>query len=76
MYTEASKKATVKYMKKLKRIPVDVQMEQYNAIKKYANEKGKPVNTVLKEIIFEKVGINHLNSQPKHTKEAERNRPT
>lgn len=59
MYTEASKKATVKYMKKLKRIPLDVQPEQYEEIKKYADEKGKPVNTILKEIIFEKIGINH-----------------
>lgn len=59
MYNEASKKATLKYMKKLKRIPLDVQMEQYEAIKKYADENGKPVNTVLKEIIFEKIGINY-----------------
>lgn len=57
MYNEASKKATIKYMKKLKRIPLDVQPEQYDAIKKYADEKGKPVNTILKEIIFEKIGI-------------------
>lgn len=59
MYTEASKKATIKYMKKLKRIPLDVQLEQYEQIKKYADKEGKPVNTILKEIIFEKIGINH-----------------
>lgn len=59
MYTEASKKATIKYMKKLKRIPLDVQPEQYEEIKKYADKEGKPVNTILKEIIFEKIGINH-----------------
>lgn len=57
MYTEASKKATIKYMKKLKRIPLDVQPEQYDAIKQYADNQGKPVNTVIKEIIFEKIGI-------------------
>lgn len=57
MYTEASKKATLKYMKKLKRIPLDVQPEQYEAIKLYADSMGKPVNTILKEIIFEKIGI-------------------
>lgn len=57
MYNEASKKATLKYMKKLKRIPLDVQPEQYEKIKAYADEHGKPVNTILKEIIFEKVGI-------------------
>jgi predicted DNA binding CopG/RHH family protein len=57
MYTEASKKATIKYMKKLKRIPLDVQPEQYDAIKQYAKSQGKPVNTAIKEIIFEKIGI-------------------
>lgn len=57
MYTEASKKATIKYMKKLKRIPLDVQQEQYDAIKQYAKSQGKPVNTAIKEIIFEKIGI-------------------
>ena len=57
-YTEAQKKATLKYMKKLKRIPLDVQPEQYEEIKNYADAQGKPVNTVLKEIIFEKIGIN------------------
>ena len=59
MYNEASKKATLKYKKKQKRIPLDVQMEQYEAIKKYADERGKPVNTMLKEIIFEKTGISY-----------------
>lgn len=59
MYNEASKRATLRYMKKLKRIPLDVQMDQYEAIKKYADKNGKPVNTILKEIIFEKIGINY-----------------
>lgn len=57
MYNDSARKATVKYMKKLKRIPLDVQQEQYEKIKAYADSQGKPVNTVLKEIIFEKVGI-------------------
>lgn len=57
MYNDSARKATVKYMKKLKRIPLDVQQEQYKKIKAYADSQGKPVNTVLKEIIFEKVGI-------------------
>ena len=56
MYNESSKKATLKYMKKLKRIPLDVQPEQYAAIKEYAEKQNRPVNTVLKEIIFEKIG--------------------
>ena len=57
MYNDVARKAAVKYMKKLKRIPLDVQQEQYKIIKAYADSQGKPVNTVLKEIIFEKVGI-------------------
>lgn len=57
MYNDSARKATVKYMKKLKRIPLDVQPEQYEKIKAYADSQGKPVNTVLKEIIFEKIGI-------------------
>lgn len=53
-YTEASKRATLKYMKKLKRIPLDMQIPQYSRLKAYCDHKGKPVNTVIKEIIFEK----------------------
>jgi hypothetical protein len=57
-YSEAQKKATMKYMKeKLKRIPLDVRPDQYDAIKAYADSIGKPVNTVIKEIVFEKIGI-------------------
>ena len=44
MYNDSARKATV-------------QQEQYEKIKAYADSQGKPVNTVLKEIIFEKVGI-------------------
>ena len=54
-YTEASKRATLKYMKKLKRIPLDMQIPQYSRLKEYCDHKGKPVNTVIKEIIFEKI---------------------
>ena len=54
-YTEASKRATLKYMKKLKRIPLDMQIPQYSRLKEYCEHKGNPVNTVIKEIIFEKI---------------------
>ena len=53
-YTEAGMKAANKYKKeKMKRIPLEVSNEQYELIKAYAN--GRPTNTVLKEIIFEKI---------------------
>lgn len=55
-YSEAGKIAANKYKReKLKRIPLEVQNEQYELIKAYAESLGKPVNTVLKEIIFEKI---------------------
>jgi len=57
-YSEASKRASFKYKKEnIKRIPFDVQIEQYEQIKAYAEAQGKPVNTVLKEIIFREIGI-------------------
>lgn len=57
-YTEAVKKAAIKYKKNnLKRIPLEVRLDQYEKIKEYANQQGKPVNTVLKEIIFKEIGI-------------------
>ena len=56
-YNEAQKNATIKYMKKLKRIPLDVQPEQYEKIKEYVDKEGKGVNTIIKEIVFEKIGI-------------------
>ena len=42
-YNEAQKNATIKYMKKLKRIPLDVQPEQYEKIKEYADKEGKGI---------------------------------
>ena len=51
-YNEAQKNATIKYMKKLKRIPLDVQPEQYEKIKEYADKEGKGVNTIIKEIVY------------------------
>lgn len=54
-YTEASKRATIKYMKKLKRVPLDMKREQYDRLKAYCDSLGKPVNTTIKEILFEKI---------------------
>lgn len=55
-YSQAGKNATIKYKKEnLKRIPLEVKLEQYEMIKAYADKCNKPINTVLKEIIFEKI---------------------
>lgn len=51
-YTEAQKKATMKYAKQnLKRIPLDVQKEEYEKIKAAAESVGEPVNTYIKTAI-------------------------
>ena len=51
-YTEAQKKASMKYAKKsLKRIPLDVQLGEYDKIKAAANQAGEPVNGYIKEAI-------------------------
>lgn len=58
-YSESGYKASKKYKdSKIKRIPLDVQMSQYEAIKKYADEHGKSVNGFIKETIFEKLKEN------------------
>lgn len=55
-YSEAVKKAAIKYKKEhLKRIPLEVRHDQYEMIKAYAEKNNKPINTILKEIIFEKI---------------------
>lgn len=51
-YTEASKRAAAKYAKKnLKRIPLDVQLSDYERIKAAAAAAGEPVNTYIKTAI-------------------------
>lgn len=57
-YSEAVKNATIKYKKEhLKRIPLEVKLDQYEMIKAYAEKNNKPINTILKEIIFEKISM-------------------
>lgn len=51
-YTEASRKASDRYKaKNIKRIPLDVQLEEYEQIKKAAEHAGLPVNTFIKSAI-------------------------
>ncbi len=52
MYTEASYRANQKYRAaKIKRIPLDVQVEDYERIKAAADKVGLKVNTYIKEAI-------------------------
>lgn len=57
MYTEAQKRASIKYAQgKLKRIPLDVQADYFaDVIKPAADRAGLPVNTWIKQAIAEKI---------------------
>lgn len=51
-YTEARKRANIKYAKEnLKRVPLDVQKEEYEKIKAAAEAVGEPVNKYIKTAI-------------------------
>ena len=51
-YTEATKKASIKYAKSnLKRIPLDVQKEKYAQIKDATEKSGATVNSYIKTAI-------------------------
>ena len=55
-YTEARGKASIAYAKKaLKRIPLDVQKEDYERIKAAADRSGSTVNGFIKTAIYEKI---------------------
>lgn len=55
-YTEAQKRATDKYRTKAyKRIPLDVKIEEYNALKEYAEKNGESINGFIRRIIKENV---------------------
>jgi len=50
--TESQKRATLKYAKdKLKRIPLDVQTEQYEQIKAATDATGEKVNAYIKKAV-------------------------
>lgn len=56
VYTEASKKADMKYKKAhIKRIPLDVQREKYEEIKSAADRAGETVNGYIKKAIDERM---------------------
>lgn len=50
--SEAHKRASIKYAKnKLKRIPLDVQLEEYDRIKAAASAAGESVNGYIKKAV-------------------------
>lgn len=54
--TEAQRKANIKYREKaIKRIPLDVQKEKYEAIKSAAEQAGESVNGYIKRSIDERM---------------------
>jgi hypothetical protein len=58
-YTEAQKRATAKYKEsKYKRIPLDVKTEEYEALKKYADDHNEKVNGVIRRLIKEELTRN------------------
>lgn len=55
-YTEAQKKATLKYKEKTyKRIPLDMKIEDYEELKTFCEKTGEPINGFIKRIIKENV---------------------
>lgn len=56
VYTEANKKADMKYKKAhIKRIPLDVQKEKYDEIKAAADKAGETVNGYIKKAIEQRM---------------------
>lgn len=54
--TEAQKKAIEKYKaKNIKRVPLDMQLSDYDALKAAATEAGQTVNGYIKQAIAEKM---------------------
>lgn len=55
-YTESQKKASLRYAKgKLKRVPLDLKKEDYEALSAVAKSQGKSINGFIKEAIHEKI---------------------
>lgn len=55
-YTEAGKRASEKYRKiNIKRIPLDMKIEEYNELKAYCDSIGETVNGFIKKIIKENI---------------------
>ena len=54
--SEAQKKATIKYAKShLKRVPLDLKLEDYDNLKSVAEQAGQTMNGYIKQAIAEKM---------------------
>lgn len=54
--SEAQVKATLKYKAKAyKRIPLDVKIEEYEALKEYTDSTGESINGFIRRIIKENI---------------------
>lgn len=55
-YTEAQKRATMKYKEaKYKRIPLDVKISEYEALKAYTDRHGETINGLIRRLIVEEL---------------------
>ena len=55
-YTDAGKRATMKYAReKLKRVPLDMQLSDYEELKQAAGRAGESVNGYIKQAIKERM---------------------
>lgn len=55
-YSEAHKRAQYKYnAANIKRIPLDVQLSEYDIIRQHADAAGEPVNTYIKTAIRSRI---------------------
>lgn len=56
MVSDAKKKANKKYASShLKRVPLDIQIETYEEWKSFSESLGKPLNTVIREAMADKI---------------------
>ena len=56
--SKAQREATAKYKAKAyKRIPLDVKIEEYEALKDYTERTGEPINGFIRRIIKENIEV-------------------
>ena len=61
-YTESTKEAAIKYKKKnIKRVPLDMQIEEYERIREHADRIGESVNGYIKIAIRQRMELDSVN---------------
>ena len=64
--SDAAKKSTIKYAKThLKRVPLDLQLTDYEKLKTTAENEGIPINRYIKESIKLKMSLGKLPDEKK-----------